>query len=186
MAEPGVYVAFRYQAEQDEEASRREGRWVGKDVEYVDLTLPGGRTVIPLRVTDEVRDRYRTEYDAWKRGEEAPLEGMSVKEWPAITKSQAEEMWRLNVRTLEDLVSVPDPVLQQLGSGARSLQAKAKAWLDTARDAGATAEEVSFLRSQNAELAERVRELGDTVRALEAKTAEPKRKRARETKGASA
>ena len=64
MAE-GVYVEFRHEPEQDEAASHRAGRWVGRDVEMVRLTLSGGRTVIPLRVTDEIRGRYRAEYEAW-------------------------------------------------------------------------------------------------------------------------
>ena len=171
MSERGVYVEFRYQPVQDEEASRREGRWVGADVEYAFVTLPGGRTKIPLRVTDEVRARYRLEYDAWRRGEEAPLDGLSLKEWPAITRSQAEEYWRLGVRTLEDLVAVPDPVLQQLGSGARMLQHKARAWLAAATATGTTAEELAALRQDNEALRARVAELTTQISALAAKPA---------------
>ncbi len=172
MSDRGVYVEFRFQPVQDEEASRRHGRWVGTDVEYAFVTLPGGRTKIPLRVTDEVRARYRLEYDAWKRGEEAPLNGMSLKEWPAITRSQAEEYWRLGVRTLEDLVAVPDTVLQQLGSGARALQNKARAWLATAQASGVGAEELAALRQDNEALRARVAELSAQVATLAAQRPE--------------
>lgn len=168
MSEPGIYVEFRYQAVQDEEASRSAGRWVGRDAEFAYITLPGGRTVIPLRVTDEVRARYRAKYDAWKRGEDAPLDGMSLKEWPAITRAQAEEFWRHGVRTLEDLVGVPDSVLNQLGSGARTLQNKARAWLEQSRTAGIAAEEIAKLRRENQELRSRVNALSDQVQAIKA------------------
>lgn len=166
MSEPGVYVEFRYQAVQDEEASRVQGRWVGKDVEYAYVTLPGGRTVIPLRVTDEVRARYKPQYDAWKRGEEAPLDGMSLKDWPAITRAQAEEFWRHGVRTLEDLIGVPDTVLTQLGSGARTLQNRARAWLEQARSTGVAAEELARLRAENGDLRRRLDALAAQVQAL--------------------
>lgn len=178
MSEPGVYVEFRYQAVQDDEASRAQGRWVGKDVEFAYVTLPGGRTVIPLRVTDEVRARYRAQYDAWKRGEDAPLDGMSVKEWPAITRAQAEEFWRHGVRTLEDLVGVPDSVLNQLGSGARTLQNRARAWLEQAKTAGVAAEEIATLRRENQELRTRLDALANQVQALgPAAAPKPKHKR---------
>ena len=165
MAEPGVYVEFRHEPEQDEAASHRAGRWVGRDVEMVRLTLSGGRTVIPLRVTDEIRGRYRAEYEAWKRGEAAPPDGLSLKQWPAITRSRAEELCRIGVRTLEDLAAASDSLLHRMGSGARPLRTMAQAWLDAARGTGVAAEEIARLRRENAALADRVRVLTEEAEA---------------------
>ncbi len=161
-----TYVEFEYRPVQDIDASAAEGRAVFKDQEYIVLLIDD-KTQIPLCWDDAppyVKDEYRTHYDRWKAGEEAPLEGASLRDWPAISKAQAEEMWQLGIRTLEDLVGAPDPLLDRAGSGARTLQGKAKAWLDTAADTGKVAEEVKSLRDENASLRAEIEELKKLVK----------------------
>ena len=112
-----TYVEFEYRPVQDAQASAAEGRAVFKDHEYIVLLIDD-KTQIPLRWDEAppyVKDEYRKNYESWKAGEEAPLEGTSLRDWPAISKAQAEEMWQLGIRTLEDLIAAPDPLLDRSG-----------------------------------------------------------------------
>ena len=178
-----TYVEFEYRPVQDAQASAAEGRAVFKDHEYIVLLIDD-KTQIPLRWDEAppyVKEEYRKNYESWKAGEEAPLEGTSLRDWPAISKAQAEEMWQLGIRTLEDLIAAPDPLLDRAGSGARALQGKARAWLDTAADTGKVAEEVKALRDENAALRAEIADLKQLVKAPAARKAPAKKSTAKKT-----
>ncbi|WP_395443572.1 hypothetical protein [Caulobacter sp. UC70_42] len=89
--------------------SESEGRPVFEDKEFVEILVPGDRkTVVDTLVKDEHKRRWPREYAAFKAGQEVPVEGTPLEEWPQITRSQVEELKFAHIRTVEQLASLPD------------------------------------------------------------------------------
>jgi hypothetical protein len=108
------------------------------------------------------RDRWmfvERHYDAWKAGQEAPEHGTPLAAWPGITAEQAEVMRTAGLRSVEDIASATDSVINRINlPGVRDVQASAKLFLgslDTQRTADALAEkdkQISVLSEQLEEL----------------------------------
>lgn len=178
------YVRFETRAIQDPEASRREGRYIATDVDFVIIQPAGSKDTIEKSVERWFKSMlkpeqmahakaYREMYDAWKAGRELPTHGTPVKTWQALKPAEIENLLHCNVRTVEDVAAMDEATLGRIGMGARALKQKAQAWLDAARDTGKVAAEVEALRAsneqltkQNAELAAAVEQLSQQVSAL--------------------
>lgn len=162
------YVTFEYRSVEDREASLAAGHYVGKDVGYAIITPAGSKDKIE-RVADEwfanLRqsvseerfpgewlDGFEKMYKRWKENLETPEEGTAIMSWPAISPSQQKAILNANVRTVEDLAVANEPTLVAIGMGARSLQMKARSWLETANDVGKIAERNAALETKQVEL----------------------------------
>jgi len=134
--------------------SEAEGREVFEDKEYVEIIVPGDKhSVVDVKVTDEHRDRWGRQYDAFKKSMEAPEEGTPIEEWAPIGASQALELKSVHVRTVEHLAGLSDSQLAKcVPMGGYQLREKAQAWLKQAEDGKPFAE----LQQRNRELEERL------------------------------
>ena len=164
------YIEFKLVAVEDREASIREGRFVAKDIEYCTIIPVGdganGNLSVEREVDDTIRRRFSAQYEAWKKGQEMPVEGSPLKLWPVISPAQLEMCLRSNVRTVEDLASLPDQFLSKLGMGARALQNKAKDWLNSGASQGKITEELSALKVALEELKRQSEEKDQTIQNL--------------------
>lgn len=161
-------VRFERVPVEDKAASIREGRYVGKDVDFVYITPPYSKDEIPKKVTswiDQMRqqvqtqrlpqawmDRYVAEYEAWKNGQELPLEGTPIKGWGVISPAQQEALIRSKVMTVEMLAKITDEGIKLVGMGTFELKNKAIAWLAQLQDKGPLTQEVATLKTDNAVL----------------------------------
>lgn len=165
-----VSPRFYVRAIEDVPESRKAGRPIFKDVEYVDVIIPGDKLTMPsFKVTDEHRKRWPQHYKAFKEGQTDPVVGTPLKEWPALTTSQVEELKAIRIYTVEALADLSDQGLQNVGLGARSLQAKAKAFLEQAKGSANVqryAEENEKLKVEMSRQAELIKELAAEVKAL--------------------
>lgn len=155
--------------------SSQAGRPIFEDREMVEIIIPGDiRSKATEIVNDGHKERWPKEYAAFKRGEEAPLEGTPLRDWPPLTAGRVRELAHFNILTVEQLAEVGDNHLQNLGMGARELREKAKKFLEVARTgtgpllrlmerADRAEEKVALLESQLAAANVRIRELeGET------------------------
>ncbi|HLI66318.1 MAG TPA: hypothetical protein VKU90_08120 [Caulobacteraceae bacterium] len=116
--------------------SKEAGRPIYEDREFVEILIPGDRRSMPVEpVNDEHKARWPKEYEAFRAGQEAPLEGTPLADWPnsRLTRARAEELAYFNIRTVEHLAAVNDAQLANLGMGARELRQAARTFLDVAR-----------------------------------------------------
>lgn len=168
-----VYARFYIDQVKDEAASAEAGHAVFGTVEKVEITIGGSSPMVnTYPVADKHRDQYAAAYEAFKRGEEAPLEGVPLTEWPQITTAQVDEFKRLGVRTVEDMVDAPEQILQSFGPGAMALAQKARAYLEAAAGPGKLSEEVHAVRAENEALHTKVTDLTNTVNQLAARLGE--------------
>lgn len=153
-------VEFYRDAVQNNFKSAQEGRAIFEDVDFVRIMTPGDtRTVICRKVTEQDKQRFPKAWDLYQRGLEQVLEGTPLDKWTGITTSQVKELAHVNIRTVEQLVSVSDASIQRLGPGYMQLRTRAKQFIEAAQDeaaATAHARENEQLREQMALMQEQM------------------------------
>lgn len=163
-----AYVKFVREAIQDPVASRDRGMYVARDIDIACITPPYSRDVMKFEVktwfeqmrTDVINGRmpedweqqYHAKYDAWKKGEELPLDGVPIKGWAVASPAQQETLLRMGILTVEDLAAVNDEGLRRIGMGGIDLKNKAVAWLQAAKDKGPLTQEVAAVKAENQRL----------------------------------
>ena len=136
----GLLVKFFYKEREDKAKTLEEGRPCFKEVEYVEIRIPGNRDPQACRpATLHDKARFERHYDAFKRRVEVPEEGTLLKEWPQISRSQIEEMSFLNVKTVEQLAGMSDGNAGKLHGGI-TLKRRATEWLSSAGETQLIAE----------------------------------------------
>ena len=184
------YVRFEFRAVEDRAESITQGHYVSRDVAFALVTPAGSKDTIERVVEDwfaqldqQVREErfpahwlkaYKDAYEAWKTGNEIPLTGTAVKNWPVLSPSQTKLLLDLGIRAVEDLAVANEETIARLGMGGRALKQKAIEWLASAKDSGKQVEEIVALKAKNADLEEanskllaQMKELGERLTLLE-------------------
>jgi len=193
---PPPYVVFEQRPIEDRDASIKEGRLILKDIDYAVIFRHGSKDSVEKVAVDWLDDidkqsrenlfppewaaAYRTRYKLWKDGQELAPMGFPIRQWAAITKSQAENLAMSRVLTVEDLAQASEEMLSRIGMGGRALKDKAVAWLESNK--GNKGEELAALRAQNNDLQSQLQSQSEKIKELEAAiikaNLEPPRKRA--------
>ena len=124
-----LLVKFFFKPMIDKEKSAKEQRAVYKDRLYISITIPGSREATVRVAHAGDLDRFPEHYARFKNRVEEPQEGTPLKEWPMITRSMAEELSFLNVKTVEQLAGMTDTHAGKFMSGYQ-LKQDAKEWLE--------------------------------------------------------
>jgi hypothetical protein len=175
-------VEFERRAVEDVPASQKEGRYVAKDVDYVKIFVPYSKDINEMRVDrwfnnldqyakqDRIpRDwpaNYRKLYQAWKDGQELPLNGTPIRGWGVISPAQQEMLIHLHIVTVEDLANMNDEGSRRVGMGALELKNKARNWLAQLTDKGPLTLKMTQLENENALLKRNLADLQETVSKL--------------------
>ena len=131
-ADQGVYAEFHYHPRRNELKTKELGRDIYEDTPYVRIMVPGDKDNIVFRpVRDTDRQRFPRQWQAFQAKEEQVQEGTPIVEWNGVTRSQAEELKSVGVKTVEALIAMPDSVAQGF-MGINALKAKAKAYVEDA------------------------------------------------------
>ena len=157
-----LLVKFFVKPREDAKASKEEGRPIFKDVEYIDIKIAGNRAGGACRPASfEDKQRFPRHYAAFKQRTEVPTEGTPLIEWSLISRSQAEELSFYHVKTVEALATLNDNAASKF-MGLNGLKAKAKAWLEHAKESageeklheelGKRDETIELLQKQMAEM----------------------------------
>jgi hypothetical protein len=178
-----LLVRFFWKEQKNNQASLEAGRPIYDETEFVEIRVAGKRdpqAVRPARKADI--KRFPRHYQAFKNRTAEPESGTPLREWPIITRSQAEELAYLGVKTVEQLCDVSDTHLGKF-MGGHSLKAKAKHWLEKSAVELEAAEKATLM-STIADLQKKVSELmGDPVEAEAPKVEEAEGKPARRKRG---
>jgi len=157
-ADKALMVKFFPKTVQNKMESAKQGRPIFKDKVYIEIRIAGQRDAQACRpVTHQDKQRFPDHWKAYNDRTEAPTEGMPLKEWPAISRSQAEELEFLHIKTVEQLASVKDGNIQNF-MGGYALREKAQKWLET-NDAETADAEKEEMRSELADLKEQMAEM---------------------------
>ena len=184
-----AYVKFEVRAVEDRELSVQNGYYSTKDATFVTLQRPGDRDTVEKEVEAwfrEIRDKvrnglmpapwlqaYEAAYSAFKLDQEPPLDGTSVKLWPALSPSQVQNLLSAGIRTVEDLAAMPDGDISRIMMGGLGLKQKAQIWLSTAKDLGSASEKLNAAIQKVADLETTVAAQTAEIAALRAQLPKP-------------
>tara|TARA_R110000796_G_scaffold52744_1_gene124188 strand:- start:4188 stop:4889 length:702 start_codon:yes stop_codon:yes gene_type:complete len=150
-ADKGLMVRFFYKNVKNKMESENLGRPIFKEKTYIEIRVAGQRDVQACRpATHADKQRFPLHFDAFEKRMEPPTEGMPLSEWTKITRTQAEELSFMNVKTVEQLASMKDSNLQQYMNGYK-LRDEAVKWLskDTAETNDREKEELKATAETN-------------------------------------
>jgi len=177
-----AYVRFERRAVEDKAASLREGRYVGKDVDFALVTPPYSKDCVEYkveqwlinvdnnvkngRIPERFAEIWKESYQKWRNGQEIPLNGTPIKTWGVISPAQQNLLISIGCLTVEDLASINDEGVRRIGMGAIELQNKAKAWLLSLNSHGANTVQIAALETERNILKDMVASLEEKVEAL--------------------
>lgn len=175
------YVVFEVKVLEDRQASIEAGHYVGKDVNFACITPQGSKDRVEIQADDWIkmlaeeanRGRFnpawlqsiRAMYEAWKQGQELPVDGYPVKNWPVLSPAQVQTFLDIGIRTVEDVAGMNEEAIHRIGMGARNLKQRAQEWLSSA-DKGKSSEEINALKIKNTELETSNKELREALGAI--------------------
>lgn len=112
-------------------------------------------------------------YDAYKAGEEIPVDGTPIGSWPALTSDQAEAFRRIGIRTIEEVANMSDSVITKVPlPDPRSYPKKAMLFLEN-MDKAKAAEEMQARDDMIAQLREEL----DAAKSIIQEHVKPKAKK---------
>jgi hypothetical protein len=170
-----LLVTFYMESVRQGAESEKAGRNIFKDEPFIWIRFAGDKTrEIKRRVDLRGKngqppdpERFPRQWAAFQNSQAEVHEGTPLEEWGPIAKSEALNYKGLNIHTVEQLASVGDHLLHNLGHGARELRDKAIAWLRASTDSSETLrlqaendrlrEDLEALKQQVAELAQKKR-----------------------------
>lgn len=132
-ADEQLLVKFEIRPRLDQDATKKEGRPIYRDVEYINIRAPGSPDNVVRPATHRDRERFPRHYQAFKSRVDADelLEGTLLSEWPVINRSQVEELAFFGIKTVEQLATTSDANGQAF-MGFNGLKRKANEWLEAA------------------------------------------------------
>jgi hypothetical protein len=165
-----LLVKFFMHPRKSQAKSEEAGRPIYQEEPYVQIMQPGNKDSIVIRpATDMDKHRFAEHFRKFEaRESQDVVEGTLLDEWAGISRSQAEELKFLNVKTVEQLAGMSDSNAQNV-MGLNMLKQKANKFMETA-EANATDEKFAALEAKYEAL---MAQMGGEV----AGEAKPKRKR---------
>lgn len=160
---------------ENRDATIENGKASTLTVDHITIYAPGGRDCSEFLYSEWIANKklqvqqgrippawipiIENGYNAWKNGQEIPLEGVPIKTWPSITTEQRDRIIRANVLTVEQLAIANDQALNTIGPGAVALRDKAKFYMQSIQEHGKVAETMAAQKTQIDNLTSIVEEL---------------------------
>ena len=190
-ADSRLAVKFYTREVQNQIETIKENRPIFEEKVFIKIAVPGDQySEIDTYAHDEHKNRFPIQWANFlnRQGEEQNYSGTSLKEWPLITKSQAEELRGLKFHTVESIAMATDQAIQKIGMLAGmspySFREKAQSFLKMAKegaDVSAREAELNALKEENAkikaEAEEKYQKQQAQIEALMTMMAEKKRGR---------
>ena len=150
----------------------------GREKDFVEIIFPGdSRSEMRRQVQNLDKMRWPQQWQAYLAGEESKAGGFPLEQWSAVDEGMIRDLNHKRIYTVEQLASVADGNLANIGMGARDLVAKAKAFVDVMKDTEAVtkyASQYEAVSEENRLLQEQNRELAARLQAIEDRMAEKK------------
>ncbi|KPK73368.1 MAG: hypothetical protein AMJ84_02370 [Acidithiobacillales bacterium SM23_46] len=158
-----MLVKFFVDAVKDDVATAKEGRPIFKEVEMIDIRIPGSKDNIVVRpVRPKDIDRFPRHYAAFKqRTQGESVVGTPLEQWPLLTKAQVEELKFFNIRTVEQLAGAPDSTGQKF-MGFNGLKQKATDFIAAAQGSAP----FIALREENESMKLTIQQMQDEMKDL--------------------
>ena len=102
--------------------SRKAGREIYKDEDFVEIQIPGQKNTIMNRaVQGHDKIEYPIEWNAYEKNAGEAVVGSPIGHLPGMSPSKEMELKGLGIYTVEQLVGLSETGIQKVGHGARAL-----------------------------------------------------------------
>ncbi|MBV8509676.1 MAG: hypothetical protein JO289_05855 [Xanthobacteraceae bacterium] len=147
------YPRFFLETVRDNHSSRHHGREIFREEERVEIIMPGNPYTRPImRVTEEHRQTWPKQYEAFKAGQEIAAEGTPLEAWARMRPKQLHELKALGFRTVEHIANMDDQAAGRVGAGGQDLRQVAQAFLNDAARMAAVERLAAENDAKNAEI----------------------------------
>lgn len=166
---------------------RFTGSPVYKDVPHIEISVPSESGLCLLRTIEVARPDHKIRFPRqWQifemsQGTGDQVIGTKLSEWPAITRSRAEELRAMKYYVVEQIANASDAQVQGIGMDGTTLRRKAQEYLKVAKDvahAERQSAEINKLREEQAAKdaahSETLRQMQEQLAKLTAAMQEPK------------
>jgi len=126
------------------------------------------RQVEEGRFPQEWLTAFESRFEHWKKGQELPVNGTSVRQWNVLSPSQCRTLLDLHVLTIEDLAVANEETINRIGMGGRDLQRRAREWLQASTNVGQVSERSAAMAAENEALKARIAEMEKQIQQLQA------------------
>jgi len=129
-----LFVQFYMGSLRNQEKSETEGRPVFDAIPFVKIIVPGDKSTLIDTIADaNHKRRFAKMWSQFQQNQAQDISGTPLRDWPAITRAQADELNYLNILTVEQLATVADVYGAKI-MGIHDLKRKAQAYLEQAKD----------------------------------------------------
>lgn len=133
--ERGLSVEFFLESVEQLAESKQCGFPVFKEVPHVRIAVPGDPYNVVCHIaTQGHKDMYPMAWQTFNNQNQPVIDGMPIKEWPVINRSQVQMAHFYNVMSVEQLAELSDVNMSRMGAEWRELRDKARAYLKYAED----------------------------------------------------
>lgn len=176
------YIRFETRAIKRMAPAEQGGAVYFVDVDYALVTSHGSKDTVEKALPDwfehlkmEVHqnrlpanwfEAYQASYRAWKAGEELPVVGTPLKNWPVLSPAEAKNLNELGLRAVEDLAAANEELVGRIGMGARSLVQRARDWIAANKDQAPLIQQLDAQRNVIAGMELQLSELRQMVAAM--------------------
>lgn len=161
------HVVFMREPVLNEAATMTAGRPIYQDEERVEISFPGNQlNIVHCRVTEEHRQKYARQYEAFLKGEEIAHEGTPIEQMTVLNKAQVKELKYFEIYTVEDAAGLSEQGVQAIGMGGSRLREMAKKYLEQAQGFAPIAKLVSDNENLQSQLAAQKVQLEEMNRTL--------------------
>ena len=124
-------VHFYHHPVLNERLTQEKGQEIYEDKLYVLILSPGQRlSEVRREALQRDFDEYPRQHAAFLAKRVQPIIGTPLANLPGLSPARVKEMEYLNIRTVQQLLDVPDSALPKIGPDARQLQQQARAFLE--------------------------------------------------------
>jgi hypothetical protein len=161
-ADKKLFVVFYRDAVHNEVKSIEAGRPIFDDVDLIRIHSPGSRDTVVAMAHDGYTHRFPRQWAQYQQGLEQIGSGTPLKSVTWLTPAQIAELVALNVRSVEDLATMPDNMTRKM-MNHQALKQQATAYLEAAKGAAPMLKMQDELKKRD----ETIAELQKAVKAMQ-------------------
>ena len=96
-------------------------------VDYVEISIIGDPSTVVRKVTEQDKQRFKSDWDGYKKAEEVVVVGMPLTDVKGIGPQLAKKLESNGIRTAEELAETPDGALPRaVGMGGMTIPKEAQ------------------------------------------------------------
>ena len=101
-------------------------------VDYVEISIIGDPSTVVRKVTEQDKQRFKSDWDGYKKSEDVIVEGIPLTDVKGIGKQLAKKLESNGIRTAEELAEMPDGALPlAVGMGGMTIRKEAQSMLSS-------------------------------------------------------